>query len=282
MKSFYTVSKVIENVYRITSAENVFCELLVGSQYAMLIDTGFGLGDLSATVRGITDRPLIIVNTHGHLDHTCGNAQFPESIYISEKDIPLCKVHNSLNYRKRTMDGLNAVDETGEHSIILPDNFDVSKYISDGCGNLVPLYDDMVFNLGGVTVKAVATPGHTSGCVSFLYEEENWMYVGDQANGYCWLFLEESLSRETHIMSLDRIIDLQPSKVFGSHMPEPVEVGNVLLYKRAAEEADYAKGFPFTSEIIEANNVRVCPIDGMTIEDFNNPGFASVVIGAGF
>ena len=48
----------------------------------MLIDTGYGYGNLKQVVKSITDKPLYIVNTHGHVDHTSGNAQFErKSIY---------------------------------------------------------------------------------------------------------------------------------------------------------------------------------------------------------
>ena len=57
--------------------------MIVGKEKAMLIDTGHGYGNLKQVVKSITDKPLYIVNTHGHLDHTSGNAQFEEKyIYI--------------------------------------------------------------------------------------------------------------------------------------------------------------------------------------------------------
>jgi glyoxylase-like metal-dependent hydrolase (beta-lactamase superfamily II) len=63
--------------------EGPFLYLLVGSQRALLIDTG-AVSDprempLAATVRGLLpqqDFPLLVVHTHGHLDHRSGDAQF--------------------------------------------------------------------------------------------------------------------------------------------------------------------------------------------------------------
>ena len=52
--------------------------LIEGDEKAMLIDTGAGIGDLKAQVEKLTDKPLIVVNTHGHVDHTGGNMQFDE------------------------------------------------------------------------------------------------------------------------------------------------------------------------------------------------------------
>ena len=55
---------------------NVTCYLLLGREKAMLIDTAYGEGDLPALIASITSLPLIVVNTHGHYDHTSGNAFF--------------------------------------------------------------------------------------------------------------------------------------------------------------------------------------------------------------
>jgi glyoxylase-like metal-dependent hydrolase (beta-lactamase superfamily II) len=63
--------------------EGPFLYLLVGSQRALLIDTG-AVGDaqeipLSQTVRALLPKsgfPLTVVHTHGHLDHRSGDGQF--------------------------------------------------------------------------------------------------------------------------------------------------------------------------------------------------------------
>ena len=89
-----------DGYYRIGSPENVFCYLFVGSKQAALIDTRHGFGNLEQTVRSVTDKPLVIINTHGHCDHTGGNAQFEEVCYIGEKDIALCQEHSEAAMRR--------------------------------------------------------------------------------------------------------------------------------------------------------------------------------------
>ena len=272
MSDYYTITKLSENAYRLTSKEYVYCELLVGSEKALLIDTGHGFGDLPGAVRKITDKPLIIVNTHGHLDHTSGNAKFSEEVRLNEKDWELCKNHTSSIFRRNSAEGAKNGDG-------LPENFNLDEYATLGAGKIVPLHDGEVFDLGGVTVRAIATPGHTRGSVSFFYEEEKWLYVGDEANATCWLYLKETTDRATHVSSLDKLIALSPVKMFGSHMPEPVGVEKMKLYRRAATEADYEKGLPFESPFTGGVVARTCIIDGLTLKDVENPQFASVVIG---
>ena len=79
MGNYYNVTELRKNVYRIDSAEQVFMDLFVGTEKALLWDTGYGYGNLKEIIREITDLPLIIVNSHGHLDHSCGNYQFEPS-----------------------------------------------------------------------------------------------------------------------------------------------------------------------------------------------------------
>lgn len=61
---------------------NLNCGLVVGSERALVIDTRsyhqHGL-ELLAAVRELTDRELVVVNTHGHYDHCFGNSAFRDS-----------------------------------------------------------------------------------------------------------------------------------------------------------------------------------------------------------
>lgn len=65
-----------------TGAFRMNVGLVVGSERALLIDTGSGplqaAGILQA-VRQVTDLPLSVVNTHSHFDHVFGNAYFAAS-----------------------------------------------------------------------------------------------------------------------------------------------------------------------------------------------------------
>jgi glyoxylase-like metal-dependent hydrolase (beta-lactamase superfamily II) len=49
--------------------EATIVNLLIGQQKAALIDTGCGIGNLRKAVEEITDKPVIVINTHTHLDH---------------------------------------------------------------------------------------------------------------------------------------------------------------------------------------------------------------------
>ena len=71
----YTSWKCGEDTWVINfmqGSQNMY--LLEGAERALLIDTGWGSGTLRAYVERLTDRPVEVVITHGHLDHSgsCG------------------------------------------------------------------------------------------------------------------------------------------------------------------------------------------------------------------
>ena len=61
--------------------ENMY--LLEGDEKALLIDTGYGVGNLRAYVEKLTDKPIVVANTHYHPDHAAGNGEF-EQVYMSK------------------------------------------------------------------------------------------------------------------------------------------------------------------------------------------------------
>ena len=85
--TYYKPLKIAENIYHIYEPGNVNTTLIIGEEKALLIDTGYGFGDLAAFVRTLTDKPLEVVLTHGHTDHCGGNYEFP-TVYMNLMDVP--------------------------------------------------------------------------------------------------------------------------------------------------------------------------------------------------
>ncbi len=283
-KDFYKVEQIGERAYRIGSEEAVFCDLLVGDEKALLIDTTYGIGDLYGTVKNITDKPIVIVCTHGHVDHTCGAAQFLEPIYLAEEDFALCKRHNSKKQREFTIHDMQNKEDYFTHLCrnILPEDFDCKEYLSQREGTLLKLEEGMIFDLGGITVEVIRTPGHTKGGMSFYYREEEWLYSGDAYGFFLWLFDQDSTDRKTYIEGIDKVIALNPKRIYGGHNPVPMSPEELKVFRKTAFEADFAKGEPFHAAILEVEQelpeIRVCVSNGMTMDDFGKPGFAAIVI----
>ncbi|MGA9139385.1 MAG: MBL fold metallo-hydrolase, partial [Methanocella sp.] len=88
---WFNVSRLSPTVWRIEEAGMVSEYLVLGDRHALLVDCGWGLGNLPQIIKGLTSLPLTIFNTHGHRDHTSGDYLFDDRIHINKGDVPLLK-----------------------------------------------------------------------------------------------------------------------------------------------------------------------------------------------
>ena len=269
---YYKIHERGPGFYRIGSPEGVHSELLVGAEKALLLDTGFGIGNLPAAVAEVTDKPVTVINTHGHPDHACGNFRFAGPIYINEADAELCRARTTREARTGALARIKAGGE-------LPEDFDEEYYLSGGSGELAPLNEGDIFDLGGLTLEAVGLPGHTPGSIGMLWKEEKILFTGDAVNSCLWLWQEESLSMSKYIETLRKAESLDFERMVQSHYNRIEDKSILSLYMRAAVELDFDKGFPFRrGNMAAGRDVRMCPVDGLTPEDVSRPDFAAIVI----
>ena len=87
MESKIKVKQLSDRIYAMDDS-GATGYLVLGNEKALVIDTMNASDDLGAVVRGITDLPVMVVNTHGHGDHICGNIFFEEA-YIHPDDLAL-------------------------------------------------------------------------------------------------------------------------------------------------------------------------------------------------
>ena len=71
-----------------TNFEGPFIYLLLGTDRALLLDTGTGAAKLRPVVDGLlSGRQLIVAHTHSHGDHVGGDAEFEEVVGKSAEDV---------------------------------------------------------------------------------------------------------------------------------------------------------------------------------------------------
>ncbi len=198
---YFTIFKYNESLYQIKDALGVLSTLVIGKEKALLFDTGYGIGNLKDEVLKITKLPLIVVNSHGHMDHSCGNYLFDE-VYIHPNDIELCQKHNGLERRQRNLDNVKKINA-------LPKEFDEERYLLQNEGKLVELEISMIFDLGGIKLEVVPIYGHTKGSIALYNKEEKYLLVGDGTCPFVWMFLEESTTVSEYIKSLENILKLE-------------------------------------------------------------------------
>lgn len=70
LTKLYPMVQIKKNTWEIDEFDCASIFLLIGTEKAMVIDCGMGIGDLRGAIEMITDKPLICVISHGHIDHT--------------------------------------------------------------------------------------------------------------------------------------------------------------------------------------------------------------------
>jgi enterochelin esterase-like enzyme/glyoxylase-like metal-dependent hydrolase (beta-lactamase superfamily II) len=166
MSDEFTTSPVADGVWHIEDNRGGVMYLVAGAERALLIDTGWGTGDLRAHVATLTPLPLLVVNTHGHVDHISGNGQFPQ-VYIHTNDLPLAQ---------------------------------------DSGTQLVAIYDGYRFDLGERQLRVIGVPGHTPGSICLLDRQARILFSGDSPRpGPIWLHMETALTVQVFRMSLARL-----------------------------------------------------------------------------
>ena len=158
--------------------------LVVGEKRACVIDTMMGYTDLGKTVRSLTDKPVTVVNTHGHPDHIYGNVYFDEAF-------------------------LHPADGALARSFI--ESPEYVKYSREKGFTMPPFKDILpgdVIDLGGRTLEVFSLPGHTPGGILLLLREDRILFTGDSINHHLWMQLDGCLPIRAFLGELDRVMFL--------------------------------------------------------------------------
>jgi len=193
----FKIRQITDTIYSIDDNGDNVIYLVIGSEKALLIDTGWGIGDLKEVVSNITSLPLIVVNTHGHPDHVSGGFQFPD-IYIHEEDVHIIEGCFQEVNRRWAFD--NVVN--GPY----PEGFDSEQWIHSKVGNIIPIKSNHKFDLGKKVIEVIALPGHTPGGIALLDKEERVLFSGDSIlKGHIWLHIDHSTPLSTYLSGLKNL-----------------------------------------------------------------------------
>lgn len=144
--------------------------LIVGPQKALLIDTGYGLGDLKGLCNLLSGgKPLIVANTHSHKDHAYGNCLF-DRVYCHEYEVPYLEEQNQEQW-----DYLFNEEGNGYWLDITREDIPVFKPYE-----IVGVPDGYIFDLGeGYEVELIWVGGHSPGHSMFLDKVGRNLIIGE-------------------------------------------------------------------------------------------------------
>ena len=179
------IIRINEETYRIED-EGVRFFLLTGKNKALMIDSGMNTKNARAIVEELTNLPLELLNTHADRDHIAGNGGFAK-FYMSETE---------------------------------KDNYSEAG----GKGEIVPVKEGDVIDLGERRLRVIDNPGHTPGSIAILDEKYRVLIGGDSIqNGTIFMF-GKYRNINTYVESLRHIKEYMEGfdEVYPSHGSFPV------------------------------------------------------------
>lgn len=189
------VTKLQNGIWNIAPGTMSSAYLVEGETGALMIDSSAGAVDVLAAARSVTDKPIRLVLTHYHADHTGGSSSFTE-LYAHPKDL------------KRIMDTPQV-----KH----------------------PVVQGSVFDLGGRKLRVIELPGHTPGSIGLYDAENSVVFTGDMLSSYPVFFIEGERDADAYIDSMDRLLALPVYRFYGAHGPSLNTRETVRQLKDAAQ-----------------------------------------------
>lgn len=165
-------------------SENMY--LLEGDERALLLDTGYGVGNLREFVEKLTDKPVIVANTHYHPDHAAGNGEF-EEVFMSRgalEDAPSVDTPGAVPFDIRKLP--------------YPDY--KKSWLKDG---------DQI-DLGGRVLEVLeAKPAHCSSSLFFLDRKERMLFCGDDLEAAQVMMFDNSCNPDVVYDAKERLVNMR-------------------------------------------------------------------------
>jgi hydroxyacylglutathione hydrolase len=181
-----TINKLEANMWVVETSDNTCMYIIEGTRKAILIDTGTNCENLDSIVNLITQKPLYVVITHIHGDHSGNMDQFKD-VWFHPADTVLLK--RGKPYHGNT------------------------HFVKEGD----------IFKLGGTEIMVKHMPAHTPGSIVLLDKKAGNCYSGDAfGSGQVWLQVKPFSPMKTYIescMKMEKLMDEGISRIYCGHYP---------------------------------------------------------------
>lgn len=186
--------------------EQVLSYLIVGTEQALLVDTGMGVASMKAAVATLTGLPVTVVNSHSHWDHIGSNTEF-DNLAIHRAEA------SGLSHRYTTAE-IGEFFANSELLGPLPSGRSIET-IEIGPSTPTRLLDGgEVFDLGDRSITVLHTPGHASGLLCFLDETNGVLFSTDAAYPGPLYAYHDDTDLGAYIHSLTMLAELVPDLRF--------------------------------------------------------------------
>ena len=193
---WFNLNEIKDGVWFIGDKTGANCYLVEGETRSLLIDTGWGLANLSELVGSITSKPVNVVFTHGHPDHVNGAFQFTD-LYIKSEDEKLMEMFYIKETREQIINRFKG---------ILSSDFPLDDWVNAQITDPSHVSDGYIFDLGNRKLRVIECPGHTAGSICLLDTMDEILFSGDSLLSKPVLMnLETSLGLKTYLKSIEYV-----------------------------------------------------------------------------
>ena len=191
--AWFATEEVEPGTWLVGEPGHVNCFLVEGTERAVLVDTGLGIADIGAAARELTDKPILVVNTHGHSDHRGGNWRFADvaahPLAAGTLTAPVARDHLAgyLAVAREQLTAYQRAREADDRFFHLftattrprPLPEDAARWAVPGGPAPRPLADGERIGLGGRELTVLHTPGHSPDSLCLLDERAGLLFAGD-------------------------------------------------------------------------------------------------------
>lgn len=197
--------------------------LITGDEKAAVIDTGIIGNGVRETAESLTDKPLVLINTHGDTDHISGNGDF-DTFYISEADYSSCGLAERFSSLK-------------------------PSFVSEG----------QTIELGNRTLEIISLEGHTGGSIGMYDRNSRSVFAGDTVQDGTIYMFGPGRNPEAFEKSLKKLISKKNDydRIYASH--GTVELGSDFSEKVLNDWTEVNKaGYQYEEQEMFGQKIRYC------------------------
>ncbi|MBR0137752.1 MAG: MBL fold metallo-hydrolase [Erysipelotrichaceae bacterium] len=240
--SVYQIRSNIFAIYEDKHFQEVISYLIIGSEKALMLDTGLGIGNIKSVVDSLYTGEIIVAHTHSHFDHIGGDWQF-EEVNVPDHPVAIKRAENGLD-KKEVGDNMAA----GSCWQPFPRGFDPESYCIKPAKSYNVYKDGHIFDLGDIKLKVIMTPGHSPDSCMLADEENKLLFTGDSfypATLYAHIMHNDGSDSdfETYRNSMHRIADEYSDFTLITSHNEPLRPG-IEMIKVANAFDKIANGSP--------------------------------------
>ncbi len=187
--------------------------LIRGRDADLLIDTGLGVSSLKTYLADLLDKPLKVIASHVHFDHSGGCHEFDEVYIHANEHEPLCRG----DARLILSDPAFGFIPDDDFEALPYEGFSADAYAVAACPQAKRLQHGDVVDLGDRAFEVLHLPGHSSGSVGLFDPRAAQFFSGDVVyDGELLDELEDSVI-DDYLVSMERLLQLAADEVRPGH-----------------------------------------------------------------